>query len=1352
MSFYTISEKYTKYSIELAPDFQTDEEDMDLMVRGRSFYAVWDEEAGMWSTNEYCVRKIVDKALMKRKSELLKINPSANVVIKSMKSYSSRSWTEWRGYISNMPDRFVPLDDKLAFADTEVKKTDYISKRLKYVLKEGDHASYDEIMSTLYSQENREKIEWAIGSILSGDSRKIQKFMVLYGKGGTGKGTVLKIIHMLFKGYDTVFVAKNLGLSSKDFSMEPFKTNPMVAIDEDGDLSHIEDSTKINSIVSHERILMNEKNRPQYPYTPHCFLFIGSNEPVKIKDAESGIIRRLLDVEPTGKKIPSKKYSLLLERVEFELGAIAYHCLTVYKNLGKHYYDDYRPKKMMYRTDAFLNFIEDKYDDLVNCEGVSLSTAYIWWEDYRNRAGIDKKLERHKFREELKNYFYHFDDFARVDGKLVRSWYSGFIRNCLSQKDESVKVDIQEDDVLTFNCRKSKLDEILKDCKAQYATVGENEKPKTSWIHVTTKLKDIDTTKTHYIIGPDWLVMADFDLKNEKGEKDQKLNLEAASKWPPTYGEFSKGGAGVHLYYRYTGDLDALKTQYAPDIEVKIFRGNSAIRRRLSFCNDLDISTISSGLPIKETKMVSSKVIEDERHLTNLIRKAMLSPERARKGEMAKVIRGCEHTKPACNFIKDVLDQAYESGISYDVSPLMPAMMAFGMKSTHNKRYCTDLVGKMKFKSKEASQPVEAKNRGRFAFFDCEVAPNVNLICWKEAGDDKPVRKIVMPTPKDIEEMLEYDLIGFNNRRYDNHILHAIRLGYKPEMVYGISKLIISGSDKGYFREAWDYSKTDIYDFSSEKKSLKKFEIEMDIHHQEMGVDWTQPIPEERWPELANYCANDVIATEKLFYSKDRQADWKAREILADIADMDTNATTNSLTTKIIFQGEKNPQKQFNYRDMGDVNTIDPNFEIPQIDEMGLDPEYTKFTKDGKPVFPGYSYGPSKLEDGRNGPYISTYRGEEVGEGGYVYAEPGIYTDVALDDVESMHPSSLEDEELLGPFTKNFSDIKRIRVLIKHKQYEEAKELFGGKLAKYLDDPDQAKALSSALKIAINSVYGLTSAKFTNPFKDPRNVDNIVAKRGALFMINLKHEVQRRGFTVAHIKTDSIKIPHATKDILHFINEYGKLYGYKFDHEMTYDRMCLINNAVYIAKGATVEKAEKLHGYIPSKQHEHSGTWTATGKQFQVPYVFKSLFTHEEIGIRDMMETMSVTTALYLDFNENLSPGDHNYVFVGKCGAFCPILPGKNGGELLRQNKDKYDSASGAKGYRWKEYEVVRDLDLIDDIDRGYYDKLNEKAVEEINKLGRYDLFVSEAEYPVSRDQVPPWETVEEALNNVHYI
>lgn len=350
-----------------------------------------------------------------------------------------------------------------------------------------------------------------------------------------------------------------------------------------------------------------------------------------------------------------------------------------------------------------------------------------------------------------------------------------------------------------------------------------------------------------------------------------------------------------------------------------------------------------------------------------------------------------------------------------------------------------------------------------------------------------------------------------------------------------------------------------------------------------------------------------------------------------------------------------------------------------------------------EPFFPGYTFDHGK----------SLYWGEEVGEGGYVYAEPGMYRAVALLDIASMHPSSIMAERLFGDiYTARFGDILAARLAIKHGEFEKAEKMLDGKLAPYLKDKDAAKNLAQALKIAINSVYGLTSAGFDNPFRDRRNIDNIVAKRGALFMVNLKHAVQDQGFTVAHIKTDSIKIPNATLEIIKFVMDYGKEYGYTFEHEATYDRMCLVNDAVYIAR-------------------YEDGKWTATGTQFQVPYVFKKLFSKEPIEFDDLCETKSVSTALYLDMNEGLPEDAHNYKFVGRVGRFSPIKSGCGGGLLLRKTDKGYSAATGSKGYRWMESEEVKKLGKEKDVDRSYYDRLVDEAVETISQYGDFEQFIS---------------------------
>lgn len=386
-------------------------------------------------------------------------------------------------------------------------------------------------------------------------------------------------------------------------------------------------------------------------------------------------------------------------------------------------------------------------------------------------------------------------------------------------------------------------------------------------------------------------------------------------------------------------------------------------------------------------------------------------------------------------------------------------------------------------------------------------------------------------------------------------------------------------------------------------------------------------------------------------------------------------------------------------------------------------------------AFPGYEF-----KDGKN-----IYRDTDIGFGGYIISNPGIYENVALLDVASLHPNSIRAMNCFGEYTKNFTDILDARVAIKHKDFDAAREMLNGRLAPYLEDESKAKDLAQALKIAINSVYGLTAANFDNPFRDVRNKNNIVALRGALFMRTLQDEVESRGFQIVAIKTDSIKIANATKEIVDFCMGFAAKYGYTFEHEASYSKMCQINDADYIAKYQSAEVCKRIYGYIPGDNEKHEGQWTATGKQFQVPYVFKTLFSREPIEFGDLCEAKEVKTALYLDMNETLSEDDHDYHFVGKVGQFCPIKPGYGGGELLREGKDKdgnvkYSAATGSKGYRWLESEMVKALGKEDDIDRSYYNRLVDDAVDAISKYGDFEYFISDDPVP-EPDQInfPPW-------------
>ena len=1221
----------------------------DLMIRGSDVYAVWSEASKRWVTDEADIIPIIDaeisnyiQEIPKEKAEHYDIRPMY------LRNSDTKMIDKWHQFTRHqMPDVYHQLDSTIIFDDTKVKREDYSTKCLPYHLIKKEPIAYQKLTSVLYAQEELMKIEWCIGAILSGDSKNIQKFLVITGDAGSGKSTMLNIMQMLFDGYYISFDSKAI-VGNNQFGLSQFRSNPLVAIEHDGNLSHIMDNSKLNSLVSHEYMTIDEKYHSPYSMKFDTFLVIASNLPVEITDAKSGLTRRIIDAEPTGNRVSFDDYVELMDKIPFELGAIANHCLELYLS-NKNYYAKYRPTKQIAKTYKFYDYIDFMATEFAEKDYTTLDYAWGKYKKYADLSGIKYPYDRIRFKTELMEFFDKFYQRHRYEGAQYRNIYIGYREDRLASKNNEIQEEKKKPDWLELGeVDACLLDEELADCKAQYAK--DDGTPANAWDYVTTNLSVLNTHWLHYVRVPENHIVIDFDIRDEKGEKSLEKNLEAAKNFPPTYAEVSKSGQGLHLHYIYDGDVSKLSSIFDVNVEVKVYRGKAALRRQLTACNNRPIATISSGLPLKEeTKVVNKDSIKSEKSLRRLMLR-----------NLNKEIMGA--TKPSIDFMKKILDDAYESGLQYDISDMYPAIETFAMNSTHQKEYCVKVVSNMKLKSDEAdevySKPMEEMP---IVYFDVEVFPNLFVVCHKMKGEGT-VTKMINPTAEELEPLLDYRLVGFNNRRYDNHILYArIVGGYDNLQLFKLSQRIINGDAGAMFGEAYNLSYADIYEYASKKQGLKKWEIELGIYHLENSYPWDEPIDESHWEEIAEYCANDVIATEKV--AENREADFMAREILAKLSGLTVGHTTRQHATKIIFGDDKHPELA--YTDLSEM-------------------------------FPGYEY-----KDGK-----SYYMGEEPGEGGYVYSEPGTYYNVALLDIASMHPNSIRNLNLFGEYTQRFSDILDARLVIKHHDYDKAREMLNGALAEFLTTDEDADKLAYALKIVINSIYGFTTANFDNPFKDPRNVDNIVAKRGALFMINLKHEVQKRGYTVAHIKTDSIKIPDADEEIISFVKAYGAEYGYTFEHEATYEKMCLVNDAVYIAKYAT---------------GKHAGEWTATGTQFQVPYVFKTLFSKEPIIFDDMKETKSVTSSLYLDFNENLPEGEHDYHFVGRVGQFTPVKSGCGGALLMREKDGKYYAATGTKGYRWMESNMISDIDIIDVT---YYRKLVDDAIDSISEYCDINEFV----------------------------
>lgn len=1260
MDFYEIVAKTfgarAKQDYTVMPEFTYLTE--DLICKGGDMYAYWD--GSTWRTKKTDLVRLIDKDVKDFTHDFKSKHADRDVTMKLMSTHSTQVMEGFNKYTKNMPESDVEFNTRIIFSNETATREDYSTTQLSYTPAPGPTPAFDEMFNLLYSEPELRKILWFIGASLTNNMPKIQKFLFLYGGKGSGKGTILKVFKMLFEGYYSGIDLHKL-TGNSEFATSGVRETQLL-IDDDSDLSSIKDDTNLLKLTSHEPILVNNKYQSTYSVTFKGLLVAASNQRFKVRNIDSGITRRAIVAEPTDLTHDYASYMLLMDKMQFELPHIAQKAIDTFNQHGPGYYEDYVPFDMMESTDLFFSFMREHakvLGDRCNLRSAAeLYRAYLLDFDY-DTSGYKKRAKN-----ELKRYYKTFFDQRRIDGENVKNVYEGLKWKDIFPGEPEPTFEDEgelEDDLIKYfdlGENASYFDKMAASYPAQYT--NSDGHPKVKWDQVETTLDDVNTKDLHYVRVPMHHIVLDFDLKNGEGEKDLALNLKAAQKFPDTYTELSKSGKGVHLHYIYEGDVEKLAADYDKDIEVKVYKGKASLRRKLSLCNTKEVARISTGLPEKEETLDVYKDIEVIHWNENKMRAAV-------KGNLEKKYHSS--TRPSIDFIVKIFDDAVRDGVKFDLQDLRQDILSFAASSTNQSAYCVKAISKIKFSTVEPEDATEIQitagksfySKEELFFYDVEVFPNLFVVCFKQYGKDKPVSKWINPSKEQIASLVEKPLVGFNNRRYDNHILYAALLGEDNLSLYRQSQRIINDKNagSGMYSGAYELSYTDIYDYcnAGNKKSLKKWEVELGpklgVKHDEWDQPWDQPVPEDQWERVAEYCGNDVLATEATF--DETQGDYNARWILATLSGLSMNTSTNQHTTAIVFEGKpkKETMKELVYTDLSEQ-------------------------------FPGYSYGFGKSE----------YRGEDPKEGGYVYAEPGVYEDVVLLDVESMHPRSIIELNLFGIYTRNFEALIDGRVACKHDDMESLSKMFDGKLTEVLKQPGiTLKDISNGLKTGINSVYGLTSASFENAFRHPKNNDNIVAKRGALFMVDLKHAVQEKGYSVAHIKTDSIKIPNADEEIIRFVSEFGAKYGYKFDHEDTYAKFALVNKSTYVCQN-------------------QEGKWSATGAQFQDPYVFKTLFTKEELSKEDFFVTKEVKNAsIYL--------GDK---FIGRLAE---IYASQSGEEIFRVTEEKSGSISGTKGIRWK---LSKDYSSRSDLDMSYYEELRLKAIDAISKVGDASIVIPELE------------------------
>lgn len=1215
----------------------------DLICKGGELYAYWHDN--QWKTSPRELVEIIDSDILKKRNQILDIHPGAEISMKLMDNHTSHVMKEFAQYTKLVQQSDAQFNTRIIFADEIPNRDDFSTNQLFYTPLEGPTPAFDKMFGKLYEQEELEKILWFIGALLTNSMGDIQKFMYLYGPKGSGKGTVIKLIEQLFDGYYSYISLARL-TSGSEFATSQIRELPLL-IDTDSKINKIQDDTNLLKLTSHEGLTVNIKHKQMYDVIFKGLLVTASNQRYQVNNIDSGITRRAVVVHPSKNTHDGQTYRILMEQMKFEIPHIAQKAINLFEKRGMYYYDEYVDTDMAEATDHVFAFVRQNYRQLG--DPVSLKKASELYKVYLEDIGFEIRGYKRKIKEELKRYYDKFDEQYRIGEEVCTNVYRGFKYHMVFPNQVNTKqayddtIDMLESKLGLHN-GKSIFDTIAKTYPAQYTNDRGN--PMYKWDNVDTTLSDLNTRQLHFVRVPLNHIVIDLDLK-EDGEKSLRLNLEKALEFPETYTELSKSGSGVHLHYIYEGDPSVLEKLYSEDVEIKVFSGKSSLRRCLSKCNSKEIAHISTGLPEKERdKIKMYKEVEiivwNEKKMRTVV-----------ENNLRKIYH--PNTKPSMDFIFDVFKKAKEQGVKYDLRDMRQDILIFAGSSTNQADACLKMANTIEYTSfdddtvRQLEAGTEIIPNEDLYFYDIEVFPNLFVVVYKRYGEDK-FHKLINPTSAEIENLIKKPLVGFNNRRYDNHILYGVLLGGTNADLFRQSQRIINkaGGTGAFYNGAYELSYVDIYEYSSNKQSLKKWEVDLDLRYDELNLPWDQPVPEDLWERVAEYCCNDVEATEAVFNAT--RADYNARCIIAQLSGLSVNSKTQSHAEAFLTDGNNDLKANLEYTDLSEI-------------------------------FEGYKFGFGKSE----------YRGINPSEGGYVYSKPGIHRNVGLFDVVSMHPNSAVNLNYFGKYTERLRQLIRARVAVKEHNFDEAATYFNGALKPYLTE-ETYKDLAFALKIIINIIYGMTSAPYPTNFKHESNIDNIIAKRGALFMIDLQLMMEQEGYDVVHIKTDSIKIADYDERAVDLIMSFGKKYGYEFDFEAIYDTFCLVNKAVYIAKDVK-----------DSKTHEVIKPFEPVGKMFAEPYTFKTMFSKEELKNDDFAIVKQVQNAsIYLD--------DH---FVGRLAEVYSSLTGYNMWRVV--SEEKVGAVVGTKNHGWRLYS---DFKGYEDIDMKYYhDEIN-KAYEAISKVG----------------------------------
>lgn len=433
--------------------------------------------------------------------------------------------------------------------------------------------------------------------------------------------------------------------------------------------------------------------------------------------------------------------------------------------------------------------------------------------------------------------------------------------------------------------------------------------------------------------------------------------------------------------------------------------------------------------------------------------------------------------------------------------------------------------------------------------YDVEVFQSDWIVVAKSIEQEDEPHIVIHNNNHELRQFLLTDgllLGGFNNKHYDDAIIHAIWHGADPATVKRLNDFIISGNRWWEFPflqyKRKEFRSFDLRDDLPINLSLKAIEGHLGQSIVETGVDFNinRKLTDDEIAETIEYCKTDVSNT-LLLYEK-RKNYLESKKTVARLKGMDeaeAMSLTNAKLTARFLDAK--------YREYGDEMEYVPPKELQlgkykHVLQFYMDPvQYTlhqlerELAHETRKVRQGTLK--RRIENIKQGDRYDCKLSTQISDVPHVYAWGGIHGAIAnyfkraddkhkivTIDVGSYYPSMMLEYNYISrsiPSAEGYADIY-------HKRMH----------AKQTGD----KATSDALKLVLNTCYGAMKNKY-NDLYDPRNASAICIT-GQLLLTDLIDKLESvAGFELIQSNTDGliIRYPVANEDdIVKRVTEWEK--------------------------------------------------------------------------------------------------------------------------------------------------------------------------------------------------------------------